>query len=137
MLASQLASSLLVVGAMIAPSAASALVSLRDIGVPPALLAGSLGLVTGQRLVRMICRICSTPVDPPPARTLAAHGIDEDEAQQLRFFKGKGCPKCNRVGYRGRRALFELLPASRRSPERAGARLLGGRDRAGRRWTRG
>jgi len=112
MVASQLASSLLVVGAMIAPSAASALVSLRDMGVPPALLAGSLGLVTGQRLVRMICRICSTPVDPPPARTLAAHGIDEDEAHQLRFFKGKGCPRCNRVGYKGRRALFELLPAS-------------------------
>ena len=28
------------------------------------------------------------------------------------FFKGKGCPTCNRVGYRGRRALFELLPSS-------------------------
>ena len=112
LVAAQLASSRLVIAAMTAPTAASGLASVRDMGVPPALLAGSLGLVTGQRLVRTICRICSISVDPPPARTLAAHGIDEDEAQQLRFFRGKGCPTCNRVGYRGRRALFELLPSS-------------------------
>jgi len=112
MVASQLASSRLVVAATTAPSAASGLASLRDMGVPPALLAGSLGLVTGQSLVRTICRICTAPAEPPPARTLAAHGIDEDEARQLRFFRGKGCPTCNRVGYRGRRALFELLPSS-------------------------
>lgn len=112
MVVSQLASSRLVIAALTAPTAAAGLASLRDMGVPPALLAGSLGLVTGQRLVRTICRICSIPVDPPAARTLAAHGIDGDEAQQLRFYRGKGCPTCNRVGYRGRRALFELLPAS-------------------------
>jgi type II secretory ATPase GspE/PulE/Tfp pilus assembly ATPase PilB-like protein len=110
--ASQLASSRLVVGAMTAPSAATALASLRGLGIPPPLLAGSLGLVTGQRLVRTLCRICTVPDEPPSARTLSAHGIDEEEAQTLRFFKGKGCPTCNRVGYRGRRALFELLPSS-------------------------
>jgi type IV pilus assembly protein PilB len=110
--ASQLASSRLVVGAMTAPSAATALASLRGLGVPPPLLAGSLGLVTGQRLVRTLCRICTVSDEPPADRTLAAHGIDADEAQTLRFFKGKGCPTCNRVGYRGRRALFELLPSS-------------------------
>jgi len=112
LVAAQLASSRLVIAAMTAPSAATGLASLRDMGVPPALLAGSLGLVTGQRLVRTVCRICSTPVDPPPARTLAAHGIEAEEAAHLRFFRGKGCPTCNRVGYRGRRALFELLPSS-------------------------
>jgi type IV pilus assembly protein PilB len=112
MVASQLASSRLVVAAMTAPSAAAGLASLRELGVPPALLAGSLGLVTGQQLVRTLCRICTEPAESPPGRTLAAHGIDDDEAQTLRFFKGKGCPTCNRVGYRGRRALFELLPSS-------------------------
>jgi type IV pilus assembly protein PilB len=123
--AAQIASSRLVVAAMTAPSAATGLANLRDLGVPPALLAGSLGLVTGQCLVRALCRICSEPAEPPAARTLAAHGIDDQEAQTLRFFRGKGCPTCNRVGYRGRRALFELLPAS---PEvRA---VLGGGDPA-------
>ena len=28
------------------------------------------------------------------------------------FFKGKGCPTCNTIGYRGRRAIFEAIPAS-------------------------
>jgi type IV pilus assembly protein PilB len=110
--ASQLASSLLVVAAVTAPSAARGLASLRELGVPAHLLSGSLGLVSGQRLVRTICRICRVPADPPSEQTLAAHGIDADEAKLLSFFKGKGCPTCNTVGYRGRRALFELLPAT-------------------------
>jgi type II secretory ATPase GspE/PulE/Tfp pilus assembly ATPase PilB-like protein len=111
-LASQLASSLLVVAQATAPSAARALVALRELGVPPQLLAGSLGLVLGQRLVRTTCRICQVPAEAPPGRTLAAHRIDPDEAQTLAFFRGKGCPTCNTVGYRGRRAVFEVLPAS-------------------------
>jgi type IV pilus assembly protein PilB len=108
----QLASSLLVVAMLHAPTAARGLVALRDMGVPPPILAGAMGLVTGQRLVRTICRICRVPADPPAEQTLAAHGIDADEARLLRFFKGKGCPSCNTVGYRGRRALFELMPES-------------------------
>jgi type IV pilus assembly protein PilB len=111
-MSAQLASSLLVVGAVTAPSAARGLVSLRELGVPAPLLSGALGLVTGQRLVRTICRICREPAEAPSDQTLAAHNIDRDEARLLRFFKGKGCPTCNTVGYRGRRALFELLPAS-------------------------
>jgi len=110
--AAQLASSLLVVAQSTASSAALGLVALRELGVPPQLLAGSLGLVLGQRLVRTICRICRVPAEAPSARTLAAHGIEEGEAQRLSFFKGKGCPTCNTIGYRGRRAIFEALPAS-------------------------
>jgi type II secretory ATPase GspE/PulE/Tfp pilus assembly ATPase PilB-like protein len=112
LLACQLASSLLVVGQTTAPSAVRALVAVRDLGVPPPLLAGSLGLVLGQRLVRTICRICRVEAEPPSAQTLAAHGIDRDEAQTLAFFRGKGCPSCNTVGFRGRRAVFEAVPAS-------------------------
>jgi type IV pilus assembly protein PilB len=110
--ATQLASSLLVVAQGTASSAALGLVALRELGVPSQLLASSLGLVLGQRLVRTTCRICRAPAEAPPARTLAAHGIDGDEAQTLSFFKGKGCPTCNTVGYRGRRAIFEAIPAS-------------------------
>jgi type II secretory ATPase GspE/PulE/Tfp pilus assembly ATPase PilB-like protein len=110
--AAQLASSLLVVGQATAASAARGLVAVRELGVPPQLLASSLGLVLGQRLVRTICRICQAPAEAPSAQTLAAHGIDRDEAQGLSFFRGKGCPTCNTIGYRGRRAVFEALTAS-------------------------
>jgi type IV pilus assembly protein PilB len=50
--------------------------------------------------------------EPPPEQTLAAHGIEPEEARLMQFFRGKGCPSCNTVGYRGRRAVFEVLPAS-------------------------
>ena len=112
LLAAQLASSRLVIARATAATAARGLVALRDTGVPPQLLAGSLGLVMGQRLIRTLCRICRTEASPPPAQTLEAHGIDRDEAQTLVFFKGKGCPTCNTIGYRGRRAIFEAIPAS-------------------------
>ena len=69
-------------------------------------------MILGQRLIRTLCRICRTEAEPPPAKTLEAHGIDRDEAQSLVFFKGKGCPTCNTIGYRGRRAIFEAIPAS-------------------------
>jgi type IV pilus assembly protein PilB len=108
----QLASSLLVVGQATAATAARGLVGLRELGVPAQLLASSLGLALGQRLVRTICRICQVPAEAPSAQTLAAHGIDRDEAEALQFFKGKGCPSCNTIGYRGRRAVFEAIPAS-------------------------
>ncbi len=108
----QLASSVLVVAQMTASSAARGLAALREMGVQPQLLASSLGVVTGQRLLRSICRICRVPAEPPSPQTLAAHGVDAEAARGLAFFKGKGCPSCNTVGYRGRRAVFETLPSS-------------------------
>jgi type IV pilus assembly protein PilB len=52
------------------------------------------------------------PADPPAPATLASHGISPEVASTLTFFRGKGCPTCNTVGYRGRVAVFELLPGS-------------------------
>jgi type IV pilus assembly protein PilB len=109
-LATQFASSLLVVATQTAQSAAQGLTGLYELSVPPHLLAGSLAVVTCQRLVRTICRICRIPADPPAPQTLANHGISAEEARGMQFFKGKGCPTCNTVGYRGRRAVFEVLP---------------------------
>jgi type IV pilus assembly protein PilB len=109
-LATQLASSLLVVATQTAQSAAQGLTGLYELAVPPQLLAGSLAVVTCQRLVRTICRICRVPAEAPAPQTLANHGISAEEARSMQFFKGKGCPTCNTVGYRGRRAVFEVLP---------------------------
>ncbi len=109
MLATQLATSILVVAVLSAQSAAQAVSSLLQMGVPPQLLSGAIAAVTCQRLVRQVCRICKTTADPPAPQTLAAQGIAPQEAESLKFFRGKGCPSCNKVGYRGRRALFEVL----------------------------
>jgi type IV pilus assembly protein PilB len=115
--AAQLASSLLVVAQIPALSAARGLVSLRDLGVPGQLISSSLSLVLGQRLVRTICRICQAPAEAPPGQTLAAHGIQREEAENLAFFKGKGCPSCNTIGYRGRRAVIPASPEVRSAIE--------------------
>jgi type IV pilus assembly protein PilB len=108
-LATQLGSSILVVALLPAQTAAQAVTALLQLGVPRQLLAGSLAAVTCQRLVRQICRICRQPTEPPAPQTLAMHGIGPEEAARLQFYKGKGCPTCNKVGYRGRRAIFEVL----------------------------
>ncbi|HEY7409716.1 MAG TPA: ATPase, T2SS/T4P/T4SS family [Vicinamibacteria bacterium] len=108
-LVAQLASSILVLAVMPAQSAAQAVGSLLQMGVPPQLLSGCLSAVTCQRLIRQICRICRKPADAPAPQTLAYQGISAEEAAQLAFFKGQGCPSCNKVGYRGRRAIFEVL----------------------------
>jgi type IV pilus assembly protein PilB len=112
LMATQLASSLLVVPTLTAQSAVGALSAFVQLGVPAPLIATCLSAVTCQRLVRTICRICRVPADPPPPQTLAHHGLSPELSGTLRFFKGRGCPTCNTVGYRGRRALFEVVPGS-------------------------
>jgi type II secretory ATPase GspE/PulE/Tfp pilus assembly ATPase PilB-like protein len=112
LLAAQLAGSRLVIATLPAQSAGQAVAAFLQGGVPPLLLAGSLAAVTCQRLVRTVCRICRQPTEPPPFSTLAQHGIVPEEAGALRFFRGNGCPTCNTVGYRGRQAVFEVLPGA-------------------------
>ncbi|HET7290933.1 MAG TPA: ATPase, T2SS/T4P/T4SS family [Vicinamibacteria bacterium] len=109
LLAAQLASSIVVVAAIPAQSAGAAVSAMLEMGVPPQVLAGSMAVVTCQRLVRQVCRICRTVAEPPAPQTLANHGIGPEEAAKLKFFRGKGCPTCNKVGYRGRRAIFEIM----------------------------
>jgi len=111
-LAAQLASSLLVVSSAPAASAALAVSSLLALGVSPQLLAGSLAASVCQRLVRTICRICQQPAEAPPGQILARHGLSADEVADLAFFKGRGCPTCNGIGYHGRRAVFEVMSST-------------------------
>ena len=109
LLAAQLASSILVIASLPSQTAGQAVTALLELGVPPQLMAGSLAAVTCQRLVRQICRICIREAQAPAPQTLANHGIGAEEATKLKFFQGQGCPTCNKVGYRGRRAIFEVM----------------------------
>src|SRR6185436_18628835 len=99
----------LVVAQLPSQSATQAVTGLLDAAIPSQLLGGCLAAVTCQRLVRQICRICRRQTEPPAPQTLSLHGITPDEAATLKFFRGQGCPTCNKVGYRGRRAIFEVL----------------------------
>jgi type IV pilus assembly protein PilB len=37
-------------------------------------------------------------------------GFSEEEAKVVKCYKGKGCPACNGSGYKGRIALYEVMP---------------------------
>ncbi len=88
--------------------APSAVTRLIDIGVKPFLVASSTRGLMAQRLVRRVCKQCSTPTLPTEAE-MRSLGLDAAGTQGANFVKGKGCPNCNNTGYRGRFGIFEIF----------------------------
>ena len=91
--------------------AAGAVNRLVDMGVEPFLVASSLRAVLAQRLVRKVCEGCRREAPASPA-LLRRLGHLRDAAAGRSFWEGAGCRACRAVGYRGRRAVFELLPVT-------------------------
>ena len=58
--------------------------------------------------MRRICTGCKEEVIPGPD-VLADLEVTSDEVVGKKFYRGKGCEKCNRTGYKGRLGLYELL----------------------------
>jgi general secretion pathway protein E/type IV pilus assembly protein PilB len=80
---------------------------LIDMGVAPFLLADTLNLAVAQRLVRLLCPHCKEqqaldvseyPKSYKPPKTL------------LQQYVAKGCSECFYTGYRGRKAIYEVIP---------------------------
>ena len=81
---------------------------LRDMGVPPFLITATVEAILAQRLVRRICSGCKEEVIPG-ADVLADLEMTSDQLEGKKFYRGKGCEKCNRSGYKGRLGIYELL----------------------------
>jgi type IV pilus assembly protein PilB len=88
--------------------APSAVTRLIDIGVKPFLVASSTRGLMAQRLVRKVCRKCSSPYMPTEAE-LRLLNLDANAIQNANFMKGKGCPDCSGTGCRGRFGIFEIF----------------------------
>jgi type IV pilus assembly protein PilB len=88
--------------------APSTVTRLRDMGVPPFLITATVEAILAQRLVRRICSNCREEV-VPGADVLADLELTTDQTIGKKFYRGRGCEKCNRTGYKGRLGLFELL----------------------------
>jgi len=80
---------------------------LQDTGVEPYLIASALRGIISQRLVRRICPDCREAYTPEE-KELEDLGIPYEPG--IRFYRGAGCPHCYHTGYRGRIAVFEMLP---------------------------
>ncbi len=84
--------------------AAGAFPRLIDMGVEPFLIASAVAGVMGQRLCRRLCPKCrrEVPLD------MKYYNLDTSPPQNT-VFEPDGCDACTRTGYKGRRALFEVL----------------------------
>jgi type IV pilus assembly protein PilB len=89
--------------------APSAVTRLLDLGLEPFLITATLRAVVAQRLVRRICPSCDTSFEPDDDlfRELGPGG---ERYRGTRFHYGRGCAECFHTGYRGRTAIFEILP---------------------------
>ena len=87
---------------------ASTVTRLVDMGVEPFLICSSLAGILAQRLVRRVCKNCKTYYVPSDS-DLERLGIDRSVVGDHKFCYGRGCPNCNHTGYKGRKALTELL----------------------------
>jgi len=91
--------------------APGAVTRLIDMGLEPFLISASLEGVLAQRLLRRICKGCRTAYEPDK-EVIGMLDVDPLEIANRKFYFGKGCPECNRSGYRGRQGLFELMTIS-------------------------
>jgi type IV pilus assembly protein PilB len=78
-------------------------------GIEPFLVASSVNLILAQRLARKNCESCKAPIQVSPQMLLNL-GVPEEEIPAYNCFKGKGCPQCGNTGFKGRVALYEVLP---------------------------
>jgi len=100
-----------------ANSAAGSIPRLLDLGVKPQSIGPALNLVIAQRLIRKLCQKCKKPKTIPKVleNKIRAYienlpkRVDRNDYKELKIFEPVGCPACNKLGYKGRSAVVELL----------------------------
>jgi type IV pilus assembly protein PilB len=80
-----------------------------NMGVEPFLVSSSVNLILAQRLVRKICSECKETQELNP-QALVEMGMSLEEAESTQGHKGAGCERCSDTGYKGRIALYEVMP---------------------------
>ncbi len=89
--------------------APSTITRLLNMGIEPFLVSSSVNLVVAQRLARRVCANCREEIKVPP-KALSDAGMRPERIRLARPAKGKGCDECNTTGFRGRVALYEVMP---------------------------
>jgi type IV pilus assembly protein PilB len=97
----------LVLTTLHAPNAAGAIARLREMGVEPNLLATVVNCIISQRLVRRLCTRCRAAYEVGDAEREAL-GAVAGSTQVL--YRAAGCSQCSNTGYRGRVAIYEVMP---------------------------
>jgi type IV pilus assembly protein PilB len=101
----------LVLTTLHAHNAAGSIARLKDMGVETGLLASSVNCVVAQRLARRLCTDCRESYWPTDDE-LKQLGLLEQKGKVF-LHRPKGCARCGNTGYRGRVALYEVMPITR------------------------
>ncbi len=97
-------------------TAVGAISRLKNLGIPPYLIASSLNGVLAQRLVRKICDQCKKPYTHSEEELVKIRLWGKNPAS-FTTYKGTGCEDCNFTGYKGRTGVFEVLSVDPRVRE--------------------
>ena len=88
--------------------APSSIARLTDLGVESFLLTATLEAIIAQRLARRICTGCKEEFMPSEEQLMELSLRPQDVGGRT-FFRGRGCERCNKSGYKGRLAIFEIM----------------------------
>ena len=91
--------------------APSTITRLINMGLEPFLVVDSLNTIVAQRLLRTICPNCKVEATVPKEKLIGL-GYTKEDTERMKLYEGKGCPKCNNTGYKGRVAIYEILDFS-------------------------
>ncbi len=94
-------------------SAASTPMRLIEMGLEPFLVTSALSGVLAQRLARRLCVNCKEAYEPTDADITSAGWTPEEvelAGGMPKVYRAVGCSACSNTGYRGRKALAELMP---------------------------
>ena len=100
-------------------SALAAVQRLRDMGIPPDLIAGNVIGVIGQRLARRLCPHCKTPDTLSPENLALLQ--EADAGNTATVYRAVGCEHCYGLGYRGRVLLMEVAVFDEQMDELVGS----------------
>ena len=92
-------------------SAPATINRLLNMGVEPFMVTAALNLIAAQRLARRLCKECAQPFKYEREGCVDA-GMTEEEYDAGNSMKGAGCRICGETGYKGRVALYEIMPMS-------------------------
>jgi type IV pilus assembly protein PilB len=104
----------LVLASLHTNDAPSTINRLLNMGIEPFLVSSSVVLIIAQRLARRICRDCKVPDPEVTPDVLRKFGMKDDDIAMAKPMKGTGCVTCNKTGYKGRIALYQVMPINER-----------------------
>jgi type IV pilus assembly protein PilB len=96
--------------------APSTISRMLNMGIEPFLVTASVVLIAAQRLARKTCPDCKEPIEVEPT-VLRDIGFSEEQIETATLYRGVGCRNCADTGYKGRVALYEVMPMTERLKE--------------------